>query len=111
MAKLIKSSEQFKKILKEAGKEGSVVVVDFFATWCDPCNKVAPIVDSLAREYAGKLRIFKVDIDETETEALAGEYGVETLPTFVVFRNNQRVDTHRGADELELRDFVAKFAN
>ena len=79
MAALHLSAENFKQeVLEAKGK----VLVDFFATWCGPCRMMSPIVDQLADELAD-VKVCKVDIDQAE--ALATEYGVEVVPTFIVF--------------------------
>jgi thioredoxin 1 len=71
------------------------VLIDFYATWCGPCKMMAPIIDEVARDYAGKLKVVKVDVDESgET---AATYGVTAMPTFVVFKNGQEVWRRLGA--------------
>lgn len=83
MAALHLSAENFKQeVLEAKGK----VLVDFFATWCGPCRMMSPIVDQLADELAD-VKVCKVDIDQAE--ALATEYGVEVVPTFIVFENGE----------------------
>ena len=85
MAALHLSAENFKQeVLEAKGK----VLVDFFATWCGPCRMMSPIVDQLADELAD-VKVCKVDIDQAE--ALATEYGVEVVPTFIVFENGEAV--------------------
>lgn len=61
------------------------VLVDFFAEWCGPCKMAAPILDQLSDEYAGKLVIVKVDVDQSE---LASKYGVMSIPTVVMFNKD-----------------------
>ena len=71
------------------------VLIDFYATWCGPCKMMAPIIDEVAREYDGKLKVVKVDVDESgET---AATYGVTAMPTFVVFKDGQEVWRRLGA--------------
>lgn len=71
------------------------VLIDFYATWCGPCKMMAPIIDEVARDYAGKLKVVKVDVDESgET---AATYGVTAMPTFVVFKDGQEVWRRLGA--------------
>ena len=71
------------------------VLIDFYATWCGPCKMMAPIIDDIAREYNGKLKVVKVDVDESgET---AATYGVTAMPTFVVFKDGQEVWRRLGA--------------
>lgn len=90
MAALHLSAENFKQeVLEAKGK----VLVDFFATWCGPCRMMSPIVDQLADELAD-VKVCKVDIDQAE--ALATEYGVEVVPTFIVFENEEAVKSVSG---------------
>lgn len=70
------------------------VLVDFWATWCGPCRMIAPIVEEIADEYDGKIKVGKVDVDENED--LAMEYGVMSIPTLMVFKNGELVQTQVG---------------
>jgi thioredoxin 1 len=63
------------------------VLVDFWAEWCGPCKMIAPLLDELAGEYEGRLRIGKVNIDEDQ--ALATEYGIRAIPTLLIFKGGQ----------------------
>ena len=82
------------------------VLVDFWATWCGPCRMVAPIVEEIADEYDGRIKIGKVNVDE-EPE-LAMQFRVASIPTLMVFKNGQLVNTAVGyrpkADILALFD-------
>ncbi len=71
------------------------VLVDFWATWCMPCQMVAPVMDELAQEYAGKLKVGKVNVDK-EGE-LAAQYSVMSIPALLFFKNGKVVDTVIGA--------------
>ena len=71
------------------------VLVDFWATWCGPCRMVAPIVEQLAEEYAGRVVIGKVDVDEEPD--LAQAYRVFSIPTMILFKNGQIIDRKVGA--------------
>lgn len=66
------------------------VLVDFWAEWCGPCKMIAPILDELAQEYDGRLKIGKVNIDNEQT--LASQHGVRAIPTLLVFKNGQVAD-------------------
>ena len=79
--------------VKLSSLRGKTVFVNFWATWCGPCRMMSPIVDQLADELAD-VKVCKVDIDQAE--ALATEYGVEVVPTFIVFENGEAVKSVSG---------------
>jgi thioredoxin 1 len=66
------------------------VLVDFYAEWCGPCKMMAPVIDELATEYAGKVKIVKVDVDANQQTA--GQFQVMSIPTLFVFKNGDVVD-------------------
>jgi thioredoxin 1 len=70
------------------------VLVDFTATWCGPCKALAPIVDQIANELDGKIKVGKLDVDDSPLTA--GKYGVRGVPTVMVFKNGQRAAQHVG---------------
>ncbi len=71
------------------------VLVDFWAAWCGPCRAVAPTVEELAIEYAGKLKVVKVDVDENPD--VSSRYGVQSIPTLLLFKNGDVVERLIGA--------------
>jgi thioredoxin 1 len=81
------------------------VLVDFYATWCGPCKALAPIVEKLAGEYEGKLKVGKLNIDEAPQTP--GQYAVRAVPTIVFFKGGEAVDTMVGLKkEAELRSRI-----
>ena len=73
----------------EVLKSDMPVVVDFFATWCGPCKMMAPVIETLASEYDGKVKIGKLDVDENS--GIAAKYGVMSIPTIILFKNGEAV--------------------
>lgn len=71
------------------------VVVDFWAAWCGPCRMIAPIIDELASEYEGKAKIAKVDVDNNQQVAM--QYGIRSIPTILMFKGGEQVETIVGA--------------
>ena len=76
-------------------KSPGLVMVDFWAVWCGPCQMVAPIVDELAVEYADKVKVMKLNTDENPE--IAGKYQVMSIPTILIFKNGQPVERLVGA--------------
>lgn len=84
------------------------VVVDFWADWCGPCKSLMPILEKLANEYSGDFLLAKVNADEQQM--IAGQFGVQSLPTVVVMQNGQPVDGFMGAQtEKEVRRILEKY--
>lgn len=79
----------------EVKKADGLVLVDFWATWCGPCQIVAPVLDQLSQEYEGKARILKLDVDANQGTAM--EYNVRSIPSILFFRDGKVVDTVVGA--------------
>lgn len=71
------------------------VLVDFTATWCGPCKQIAPLIDQLADEYVGRVKVVKLDIDEAPNTAV--KFGVRGVPTIIVFKGGEAVARQMGA--------------
>ena len=69
---------------QEVLKSDTPVLIDFWAEWCAPCKMIAPVVEELAKEYQGKLKVGKVDVDANQT--VAGQYGIRSIPTLLCSR-------------------------
>lgn len=81
------TTDSFKKVIAAST---TPVLVDFWAPWCGPCKAITPILEELANELDGKLRVTKVNIDDNES--IAGEYGIRAIPTMLLFKNGQIVE-------------------
>jgi len=80
---------------QEVLKSDMPVLVDFWAPWCGPCRMVSPIVEQIATEYEGKLKVVKLNTDENQDVAI--RYGIRSIPTLGIFNNGQVVDGIIGA--------------
>ena len=78
------STENFEK---EVLKSEKPVLVDFYADWCGPCNAMAPVIEELAKELEGKVKVGKINVDENPD--IAVEYNVMSIPTLIVFKNGK----------------------
>ena len=83
------------------------VLVDFWAPWCGPCRMIAPILEELSHEYDGKVKVVKINVDDSPNTA--GEYGVRSIPTLILFKDGKVFEQTVGAQSKEnLKQLVDK---
>ena len=91
MAEIQLNEQNFEQ---EVSRADLPVLVDFWASWCGPCQMLAPVIAELAEEYAGKVKVGKVNVDEQPN--LANRYGIASIPTVMLFKNGEVVSTSLG---------------
>ena len=89
-------------------KAQGVTVVDFWATWCAPCRMIAPLLDQLAAQYEGKVRVTKLDVDANVKTA--SRFNVRSIPTILFFKDGKLVDQVVGADKGKLEQKFREYA-
>jgi thioredoxin 1 len=86
------------------------VLLDFWAEWCGPCKMIAPLVEELAKEYDGKLKVGKVDVDSNQQTSM--QYGIRSIPTLLIFKGGKVVDQLVGAvPKRMLAEKISKHLN
>ena len=104
MAEVQFTDDNFEQeVLKE---ETMPVLVDFFATWCPPCKILGPIIEELAKDFEGKVKIGKIDVDQNKK--YAAQYGVQSIPTTILFQNGEVLETLMG---LQQKDKLEELLN
>src|SRR5579871_4980205 len=107
-ADLIKDAtdQSFAADVVEASKT-QPVIVDFWATWCGPCKTLGPLLEKLVKQYAGKVKLVKVDVDANQQ--LAAQFRVQSIPAVYAFKNGRPVDGFMGAvTEGQLKQFIER---
>lgn len=89
-----------KNFEEEVIKSDIPVLVDFYADWCGPCKMMGPVVETLAGEYEGKVKVGKLNIDDNED--IAARYGVMTIPTLLILKSGEVVDKYVGVQNKGL---------
>lgn len=84
----------------------SYLIADFYATWCPPCKQIAPIYNQLSIAHAaeGKFAFVKVNVDEARE--IAAQYGIQAMPTFLLFKNGKQIEEIKGADPRKLKSAI-----
>ena len=106
-------SSQFVGVATDDNFDGEVlksdkpVLIDFWAPWCGPCKAIGPIVEEIAGAYQEKVKVMKVNVDESAK--VASTYGIRSIPTLMMFKNGKLADTHVGLMPKEkLEEFIKK---
>ena len=91
MAKVV-TDENFEEVVLNSDIP---VIVDFWAEWCGPCRMVAPVIEEIAKEYDGRIKVCKINVDESPN--ISAQYGIMSIPTLAIFKNGTMVDKVVGA--------------
>ena len=88
----------------EVIKEG-ITIVDFYADWCGPCKAIAPVLEKLSKEFEGKVKICKINVDENQV--FASEFGIRSIPTLISFKEGKKAEIKVGGmPEAQLKAWI-----
>jgi putative thioredoxin len=105
---IIEINEQNAQQVLIEGSKSKVILIDFWADWCEPCKQLTPVLEKIAGDYPDDLILAKINCDEQQ--AISSQFGVRSLPTLVVFKDGQPVDGLAGAQpESAIRDMLSKY--
>jgi len=107
MVREIKTDSELNDILSSS--EGKLVVIDFFATWCGPCVKIAPFIEGLSHSFKDVI-FLKIDVDGEFVQDSIQKHEINCMPTFVFLKNGAQIDRLEGASEEELTEKMSKLA-
>ncbi|MFA4906251.1 MAG: thioredoxin [Candidatus Margulisiibacteriota bacterium] len=91
---------------QEVLKQGLPVLVDFWAPWCGPCQAAAPVLKKIADEYAGKLKVVKVNTDEVPE--VPAEYGIMSIPTLILFKGGKEIERVIGFNPGKIEEMIKR---
>ena len=102
MLDVINKKSDFNKIISESNIP---VVAKFFATWCGPCKMIAPVFEKLSQEFENQVKFIEIDVDDCDK--ISDDYYVSSVPTFIIFKNNEEFNRTSGALSYEqLENFI-----
>jgi thioredoxin 1 len=96
----------FKRILDSDSAKDKLIVVDFTATWCGPCKRIAPTYENLSKEFGNVAVFLKVDVDDNDETTASCK--IKSMPTFLYYKNGEKIDEGHGADPDQLREKIEK---
>ena len=106
MVRYIEDINEFKQLTTGSGSNNKLVVVDFTASWCGPCQYIGPIFEQLSKEYVGVVEFVKVDVDDADD--IAALCSIQAMPTFHFYKNGSKVAELQGANVEQLKTLITK---